>query len=60
MRYSWIFCVDWLDNMAGLQMFQLKEKDDVSVTHMKQTGTVQLRRDIHRVPVYELSSSIAL
>lgn len=51
MRYSWNFFADWLDNMAGLQMFKLKEKDYVSVTHMKQTGTVQLRRDIHRVPV---------
>lgn len=38
MRYSWDFFADWLDNMAGLQMFKLKEKDDVSVTHMKQTG----------------------
>lgn len=32
------FFADWLDNMADLQMLKLKERD-VSVTHMKQTGT---------------------
>lgn len=49
MRYSWNFFADCLDNMAGLQMLRMKEKDDVNLTHMKQTGTVQLRRAIHGV-----------
>lgn len=40
MTYSWNFFADWLDKMAGLQMLKLKEKDDGSVRHMKQTGTL--------------------
>lgn len=35
---NFFFFADWLDNIADLQMLKLKERD-VSVTHMKQTGT---------------------
>lgn len=45
MRYSWDFFTDLLDNMADLQMLKLKEKDDVSATHMRQMGTPELRRE---------------
>ena len=45
MRYSWDFFTDLLDNMADLQMLKLKEKDDVSVTHMRQMGILELRRE---------------
>lgn len=58
MRYSWDFFTDLLDNMTDLQM--LNEKDYVSVTHMRQMGTLELRRNIHGVPVYELSPLIVL
>lgn len=60
MRYSWDFFTDLLDNMTDLEMLKLKEKDYVSVTHMRQMGTLELRRNIHRVSVYELSPLIVL
>lgn len=60
MRYSWDFFPDFLDNMADLQMLKLKGKDDVSATHTRQMGTLKLRRNIHRIPVYEMSPSIVL
>jgi len=44
-RYSWDFFTDLLDNMADSQMLKLKEKDDVSVTDMRQVGTLERRKE---------------
>lgn len=47
MRYIWDFFTDSLDNMTDLQMFKLKEKVDVSVTDMRQMGTLSKAEEKH-------------
>lgn len=47
MRYIWDFFTDSLNNMTDLQMFKLKEKVDVSVTDMRQMGTLSKAEEKH-------------